>query len=88
MADHLQEPYFKARIFTSSINERLVNMKKRLLAAVLFLVVLTMVFISAEASNLTSLETNMTSLKADNHRMEKLRHGYITYVNNKITYYW
>lgn len=76
------------REYYQQYKERLVNMKNRLIITILFLFVLTMVVMTAEASNRTGEKTNMTSLKADDQRVEKLRHGYITYVNNKITYYW
>ena len=63
-------------------------MKRRLLVAVLSIVVLTMVIAPVEAAKLSAQETNLTQMQADSKRVEKLRHGYITYDGNKMYYYW
>lgn len=63
-------------------------MKRRLLAAVLSLAVLTVLAVPVEAAKISVQETNQTQMKADEKRVEKLRHGYITYDKNKMYYYW
>jgi len=63
-------------------------MKRRLLVAAFFIAVLTMAIASVEAAKRSDQETNLTPMQADAKRVEKLRHGYITYVQNKIYYYW
>ncbi|CQR74295.1 hypothetical protein SOV_24190 [Sporomusa ovata DSM 2662] len=63
-------------------------MKRRLLVAILSIAVLTMATTLVEAAKLSDQETNLAPVKADAKRVEKLRHGYITYDQNKMYYYW
>ncbi|WP_371361451.1 hypothetical protein [Sporomusa rhizae] len=84
-----QEVLLKERILLVK-NERLVIMKSRLLVTLLSVSVLTAVIATAptEAANLAAHEENITQLKADDQRIEKLRHGYIKHDGNKVYYYW
>lgn len=63
-------------------------MKSRLLVAVLSMAVLIMAAAPVDAVKQSDQETNLTQMKADATRVEKLRHGYITYDKNKMYYYW
>lgn len=63
-------------------------MKRRLLVAVLSIAVFTMATALVEVAELSDQKTNLTPMKADPTRIEKLRHGYITYDKNKMYYYW
>lgn len=63
-------------------------MKRGLLVAILSIAVLILATVPVEAAKLRDQETNSTPVKADAKRVEKLRHGYITYNQNKMYYYW
>ncbi len=65
-------------------------MKSRLLIAVLSVILFTMAASTAPAlaAQVAAQDANMTQMKADDNRVEKLRHGYIKYDGNKMYYYW
>lgn len=61
-------------------------MKKKILVTFFSIIVLIMMMTLVGAAN--DQEANLTQMKADAQRVEKLRYGYITYERNKVIYYW
>lgn len=63
-------------------------MKSKLFISLLSLTVLILAAAPASAEKNPASDTNLAPLKADDKRVEKLRHGYITYNGNRMYYHW
>ncbi|MBP2637827.1 MAG: hypothetical protein H6Q72_3734 [Firmicutes bacterium] len=63
-------------------------MKPKLFISLLSLSVLILAATPAGAEKSHASDTDLAPLKADDKRVEKLRHGYITYNGNRMYYHW
>ena len=63
-------------------------MKPKLFISLLSLTVLILAAVPSSAEKSHVSDTNQVPMKADDKRVEKLRHGYITYNGNRMYYHW
>jgi hypothetical protein len=63
-------------------------MNPKLFISLLSLTVLILAAAPAVAQKSHTSDAELAPMKADDKRVEKLRHGYITYNGNRMYYYW